>query len=191
MDLHAQQVAGFFDIPVDHLFAAPVIIRHLLAKKVENLVVVSPDVGGLKLASAYSQALNASLAIVAKRRISPTEIEALNVIGEVEGRNVIMVDDLTETAGTLVSAAKILKERGAGSILACVSHAVLSDLAIERLKNSTITELITTNSVPVQDGQGFPITLLCIAELLGEGIKRIHDDESVSSLFQISNTQQK
>ena len=190
MDLHAQQVAGFFDIPVDHLFAAPVIIRHLLAKQVENLVVVSPDVGGLKLASAYSHALNASLAIVAKRRISPTEIEAMNVIGEVEGRNVIMVDDLTETAGTLVSAAKILKERGAGSILACVSHAVLSDLAIERLKNSTITELITTNSVPVHDGDGFPITLLCIAELLGEGIKRIHDDESVSSLFKISNTQQ-
>ncbi len=185
MDLHAQQVAGFFDIPVDHLFAAPVIIRYLRSKGIADPVVVSPDVGGLKMASAYSGALGASLAIVAKRRKSATEIEALNVIGEVEGRNVILVDDLTETAGTLTSAAKILKERGALDILACVSHAVLSDLAIERFKKSVITELITTNSVPVRSGEGFPITALCIAELLGEGIKRIHDDESVSSLFKV------
>ena len=185
MDLHAQQVAGFFDIPVDHLFAAPVIIRYLRSKNIDNPVVVSPDVGGLKMASAYSGALGASLAIVAKRRKSATEIEALNVIGEVEGRNVILVDDLTETAGTLCSAARILKERGALDIMACVSHAVLSELAIERLKQSVITELITTNSVPVHSGDGFPITTLCIAELLGEGIKRIHDDESVSSLFKI------
>jgi ribose-phosphate pyrophosphokinase len=189
MDLHAQQVAGFFDIPVDHLFAAPVVIRYLRSKGIANPVVVSPDVGGLKMASAYSQALGASLAIVAKRRKSPTEIEALNVIGEVEGRDVIIVDDLTETAGTLSSAAKILKERGAKNIVACVSHAVLSDLAIERLKKSQIDELITTNSVPVRSGDGFPITELCIAELLGEGIKRIHDDESVSSLFRINETE--
>ena len=188
MDLHAQQVAGFFDIPVDHLFAAPVLIRYLRSKGIVNPVVVSPDVGGLKMASAYSQALNATLAIVAKRRKSPTEIEALNVIGEVEGRDVILVDDLTETAGTLCSAAKILKERGAANIIAGVSHAVLSDLAIERLKKSVIGELITTNSVPVRSGDGFPITSLCVAELLGEGIKRIHDDESVSSLFRINET---
>jgi ribose-phosphate pyrophosphokinase len=188
MDLHAQQVAGFFDIPVDHLFAAPVVIRHLRSKKIENPVVVSPDVGGLKMASAYSQALGATLAIVAKRRKSATEIEALNVIGEVEGRAVILVDDLTETAGTLCAAAKMLKDHGAKEIIACTSHAVLSDLAIERLKNSVITELITTNSVPVRASDGFPITTLCIAELLGEGIKRIHDDESVSSLFRISDT---
>src|SRR5436190_18887881 len=185
MDLHAQQVAGFFDIPVDHLFAAPVIIRYLRSKEIDNPVVVSPDVGGLKMASAYSGALGASLAIVAKRRKSATEIEALNVIGEVEGHEVILVDDLTETAGTLCSAAKILKERGAEKIIACVSHAVLSDLAIERLKKSVIAELITTNSVPVRSGDGFPITTLCIAELLGEGIKRIHGDESVSSLFKV------
>ncbi len=185
MDLHAQQVAGFFDIPVDHLFAAPVIIRYLRSKGIVDPVVVSPDVGGLKMASAYSGALGASLAIVAKRRKSATEIEALNVIGEVDGRNVILVDDLTETAGTLTSAARILKERGAQDILACVSHAVLSDLAIDRLKKSVITELITTNSVPVRDGDGFTVTTLCIAELLGEGIKRIHDDESVSSLFKV------
>ena len=187
MDLHAQQVAGFFDIPVDHLFAAPVLIRYIRSKNFTDPVVVSPDVGGLKMASAYSHALKASLAIVAKRRISPTEIEALNVIGDVEGKCVILVDDLTETAGTLTSAAKILKERGALEVVAAVSHAVLSDLAIERLKNSELRELITTNSVPVRDGDGFPITTLCIAELLGEGIKRIHDDESVSSLFRISD----
>src|ERR1700724_2273138 len=126
MDLHAQQVAGFFYIPVDHLYAAPVLIRYLRDKRFTNPVVVSPDVGGLKMASAYSQALGASLAIVAKRRKSPTEIEALNVIGDVDGRDVIIVDDLTETAGTLSSAAKILKERGALSIIAGVSHAVLS-----------------------------------------------------------------
>jgi ribose-phosphate pyrophosphokinase len=189
MDLHAQQVAGFFDIPVDHLFAAPVVIRHLRSKKIENPVVVSPDVGGLKMASAYSQALNAGLAIVAKRRKSATEIEALNVIGEVEDRAVILVDDLTETAGTLCAAAKMLKDHGAKEIIACTSHAVLSDLAIERLKNSVISELITTNSVPVRTSDDFPITTLCIADLLGEGIKRIHGDESVSSLFRISETE--
>ena len=186
MDLHAQQVAGFFDIPVDHLFAAPVLIRYLRSKELSNSIVVSPDVGGLKMASAYAQALGTGLAIVAKRRVSPTETEALNVIGDVEGKQVILVDDLTETAGTLTSAAKMLKGHGATSVIAGVSHAVLSDLAIERLQKSEITELITTNSVPVRAGDGFPITTLCIAELLGEGIKRIHDDESVSSLFEIS-----
>jgi ribose-phosphate pyrophosphokinase len=186
MDLHAQQVAGFFDIPVDHLFAAPVIIRHIREKKFENLTVVSPDVGGLKMASAYAEALKAGLAIVGKRRKSATETETLNVIGDVEDRHVILVDDLTETAGTLTNAARVLRERGATGIIAAVSHAVLSDLAIERLNNSELGELITTNSVPVRDGEGFLITPLCIAELLGEGIKRIHGDESVSSLFRIN-----
>lgn len=186
MDLHAQQVAGFFDIPVDHLYAAPVLIRYMREKNFKDLVVVSPDVGGLKMASAYSHALGAGLAIVAKRRKSATEIEALNVIGDVDGKQVILVDDLTETAGTLTSAAKILKERGATYVIAAVSHAVLSDLAIERLKSSELGELITTNSVPVRSGDGFPITAMCVAELLGEGIKRIHDDESVSSLFKIN-----
>ena len=189
MDLHAQQVAGFFDIPVDHLFASPVVLRHLRAQNLDDLIVVSPDVGGLKMASAYAQALQVGLAIVAKRRVSATEVEAQNVIGDVEGKRVLLVDDLTETAGTLSSAAKILRAHGAREIFACVSHAVLSDLAIERLKKSEISELITTNSVPVRDGEGFPITTLCIAELLGEGIKRIHGDESVTSLFNINETE--
>jgi ribose-phosphate pyrophosphokinase len=189
VDLHAQQVAGFFDIPVDHLYAAPVIIRYLRTKQLNDPVVVAPDVGGVKMADAYAQALGASLAIVAKRRKSPTETEAVNVIGEVEGKDVVIVDDLTETAGTLTSAARLLKERGAARIIAGVSHAALSDLGIERLAQSSIAELVTTNSVPVRQDAGVPITTLCIAELLGEGIKRIHDNESVSSLFEISKNE--
>ena len=138
LDLHAQQIQGFFDIPVDHLYAAPVLIRYIRQKKLDNLVVVSPDVGGLKLASAYSEALDATLAIVAKRRKSPTETEALTVIGDVDNKNVIMVDDLTETAGTLTSAATLLKKYGARDIYAGVTHAVFTDIAHERLRKSEI-----------------------------------------------------
>src|ERR1700722_14732285 len=176
LDLHAQQVAGFFDIPVDHLYAMPVLIKYIRSKQLTNLVVVSPDVGGLKMASAYSDALGAGLAIVPKNRKSATEVESLHIIGEVEGKHVLIVDDLTETAGTLTSAATLLKKHGALNIYAGVSHAVLSDLAIERLRKSNIEELITTNSVPVRCEDDCNIKVLCIAELLGEGIKRIHDD---------------
>jgi ribose-phosphate pyrophosphokinase len=189
MDLHAQQVQGFFDIPVDHLYSMPVLIKYLRTRLTRKTVVVSPDLGGLKMASAYSQALNANLAIVAKQRKTATETEALYVIGEVEGCDVLLVDDLTETAGTLTSAAGMLKDRGALNIYAGVAHAVLVDLAIPRLQNSQIEELITTNSTPVRTVEGFKTTVLCVSELLGEGIKRIHNDESVSSLFKIdSNT---
>ncbi|MGB8354406.1 MAG: ribose-phosphate pyrophosphokinase [Chthoniobacteraceae bacterium] len=191
LDLHAQQVAGFFDIPVDHLYAMPVLIKYIRSKQLTNLVVVSPDVGGLKMASAYSDALGAGLAIVPKNRKSATEVESLHIIGEVEGKHVLIVDDLTETAGTLTSAATLLKKHGALNIYAGVSHAVLSDLAIERLKKSHIEELITTNSVPVRCEDGCNIKVLCIAELLGEGIKRIHNDESVSSLFEINESKEK
>jgi len=149
--------------------------------------VVSPDLGGLKMASAYAEALHANLAIVAKERRSATETEALYLIGEVEGRDVLLVDDLTETAGTLTSAAELLKKRGAQKIYAGVSHAVLVDIAIDRLQKSQIAELVTTNSTPVRTVKGFKITVLCVSELLGEGIKRIHNDESVSSLFNIEN----
>ena len=187
MDLHAQQVQGFFDIPVDHLYSMPVLIKYLRTRLTGKTVVVSPDVGGLKMASAYSQALGANLAIVAKQRKSATETKALYVIGEVEDCDVLLVDDLTETAGTLTSAAAILKERGAQKIYAGVSHAVLVDVAIPRLQNSQIEELVTTNSTPVRPVEGFETTVLCVSELLGEGIKRIHNDESVSSLFKIDN----
>jgi ribose-phosphate pyrophosphokinase len=184
LDLHAQQVQGFFDIPVDHLYALPTLIKYLRQRDPGNLVVVSPDVGGIKMAQAYAQAMGAGLAIVAKRRVSATEVEALNIIGEVAGQNVLLVDDLTETAGTITSAAKILKEQGALRIYAGVSHAVLLDLAFERLEASPIEELITTNSVPVRDHP--KVRSLCIAELLGEGIRRIHNFESVTSLFEIN-----
>ena len=187
MDLHAQQLQGFFDIPVDHLYALPVMIHYLQDLGLGDLVVVSPDVGGVKMASAYAETLKAGLAIVVKRRLSATEIEAVTVIGEVEGKNVILVDDLTETAGTLVGAAGILREQGARDIYAGVSHAVLTDLAVERLKSSEIKELITTDSVPVRTDVNSRVKVLSVAELLGEGIRRIHDDESVSSLFDIRN----
>jgi len=185
MDLHAQQVQGFFDIPVDHLYSLPVLIKYLRQKLTGNTVVVSPDIGGLKMASAYAEALGAGLAIVAKERKSATETAALNLIGDVKGHDVLMVDDLTETAGTLTSAAELLKKRGAQKIYAGVSHAVLVDVAIPRLQKSKIEELITTNSTPVRKVDGFTTTVLCVSELLGEGMKRIHKDESVSSLFNI------
>jgi ribose-phosphate pyrophosphokinase len=184
MDLHAQQIQGFFDIPVDHLYAAPVMYEYLKKKDLGDLVVVSPDVGGLKMAHAYSQVLGAGLAIVAKRRKSATEIEAMAVIGEIRGRNVLMVDDLTETAGTLVNAAVLLKKKGAKKIIACVSHAILNDLGIERLKKSKIDELITTDTVLRPAINGVKITTLSVAGLLGEAIKRINCNSSVTSLFE-------
>ena len=187
MDLHAQQVQGFFDIPVDHLYSLPVLIKYLRKRLTGKTTVVSPDLGGLKMASAYAEALGANLAIVAKERKSATETEALYLIGDVEGSDVLLVDDLTETAGTLTSAASILKKHGARDIYAGVAHAVLVDVAIPRLQKSQITELVTTNSTPVRTVDGFKITVLCVSELLGEGIKRIHNDESVSSLFNIEN----
>jgi len=187
MDLHAQQLQGFFDIPVDHLYALPVMMNYLRSLGLGDLVIVSPDVGGVKMASAYAQALGAGLAIVVKRRKSATETEAVTIIGEVEGKNVIIVDDLTETAGTLTGAAKILADHGAQHIYAGVSHAVLTDLAVERLKSSKIKELITTDSTPPRAHSEARVKVLPVAELLGEGIRRIHDDESVSSLFDIKN----
>lgn len=184
MDLHAQQIQGFFDIPVDHLYAAPVMYEYLRKKELKNLVVVSPDVGGLKMAHAYSQVLNAGLAIVAKRRKSATEIESMTVIGEIKGKTVLMVDDLTETAGTLTKAAELLKAKGAKKILACVSHAILNDMGISRLRKSVIDELITTDTVLRPAIDGVNITTLSVAGLLGEAIKRIHNNSSVTSLFE-------
>ena len=184
MDLHAQQSQGFFDIPVDHLYAAPVMYEYLKKKAIPDLVVVSPDVGGIKMAHAYAQFLEAPLAIVAKRRKSATEIEAMTVIGEIRGRNVLMVDDLTETAGTVTAAARLLKKKGAKKIIACVSHAILNDLGIERLRKSTIDELITTDTVSRSAIEGVKVTTLSVAGLLGEAIKRINSNSSVTSLFE-------
>ena len=185
MDLHAGQIQGFFDIPVDHLYAAPVLIGYLRERGIENLTVVSPDVGGLKMSDAYAKALDAPLAIVGKRRLSATEVEAINVIGEVDGRDVLLVDDMTETAGTLCAAAELLREHGAGKIYAGVSHGVLGEIGNQRLIDSNIEELITTDSTPMAKGE--KVTVLSIAALLGEGIRRIENDESVTSLFDIVN----
>ena len=184
VDLHAQQIQGFFDIPVDHLYAAPVMYEYLRKKHLTDLVVVSPDVGGLKMAHAYSQTLEAGLAIVAKRRKSATEVESMAVIGEIKGKNILLVDDLTETAGTLTSAAALLKKKGARQILACVSHAILNDVGIERLRKSVIDELITTDTVQRPAIDGVKIVTLSVAGLLGEAIKRIHTNSSVNSLFE-------
>jgi ribose-phosphate pyrophosphokinase len=184
MDLHAQQIQGFFDIPVDHLYAAPVMYEYLRSKKLKDLVVVSPDVGGLKMAHAYSQVLDSGLAIVAKRRKSATEVESMDVIGDIEGKTILMVDDLTETAGTLTAAASLLHSRGAKSVMACVSHAILNDLGIERLRKSNIDELITTDTVLRPSIDGVNISTLSVAGLLGEAIKRIHSNSSVTSLFE-------
>ena len=184
MDLHAQQIQGFFDIPVDHLYAAPVMYGYLKKKKLSNLVVVSPDVGGLKMAHAYSQVMEAGLAIVAKRRKSAADVESMAVIGEIRGKNVLLVDDLTETAGTLTAAAALLKKKGARQIIACVSHAILNDIGIQRLRKSVIDELITTDTVQRPAIDGIKIITLSVAGLLGEAVKRINSNSSVTSLFE-------
>ena len=184
MDLHSQQIQGFFDLPVDHLFASPVFFQYLATRRSSNLVVCSPDVGGMKMAAAYADALGASLALVAKKRVNANTVEANNIVGEVAGCDVLLVDDITETAGTLSAAAKILREHGAKTVRAAVSHCVLNDAAYERLKGGLVDELITTNSVPVE-ARGLPITVLSIAPLLGEAILRINSNESVTSLFKI------
>ncbi|MGE4551276.1 MAG: ribose-phosphate pyrophosphokinase [Opitutales bacterium] len=184
MDLHAQQIQGFFDIPVDHLYASPVFFDDLEKKDTSNMTVCSPDVGGMKMANAYAELLSCPLGFVAKRRTGATTVEAMNVMGEIEGRDILLVDDLTETAGTLVAAAKILREHGANSVRAVVSHGVLNEIGFERLRKGDLDELLTTNSVNL-DPQDLPIRRLSVAPLLGEAIKRIHTHSSISSLFKI------
>jgi ribose-phosphate pyrophosphokinase len=188
VDFHAQQLQGFFDIPVDHLYSSPVLVKYLAEKNLAHPVVVSPDTGGLKMAHAYSEMLHAGLALVAKQRKGPTEVEALTMVGDVRGCNCVLVDDLATTAGTLTTAARILKQNGADNIYAAVTHAVLTDLGIERLKNSDIKELVVTDTVPLRETaqtSGFPIKVLSVAGLLGEAVLRIHDNQSVSSLFKV------
>ncbi len=185
MDLHAQQIQGFFDIPVDHLYAAPIFVKHLRGKNLKDLIVVSPDPGGLKMAYAYAGMLGVDIAIVAKHRKSATEVTAINVVGDVAGKNVLMVDDLATTAGTLTAAANLLKERGAKSIMAAVTHAMITDQGLERLRNSPVEELVTSDSVPRSDWRGMKVTVLSVADLLGEAILRVHNNQSVTSLFRV------
>ena len=186
MDLHAAQIQGFFDIPVDHLHSVPVLIKHLKAnyvKDMNNLVVVSPDIGGVKNAKSYANILGTELAIVAKQRISATEVDAHAVIGNVQGKDVLMVDDMTESGGTLCAAAKILKEHGAARIFAGVSHGVLTDAARERLTNSSIECLLTSDSVPMAYGDR--VDTVSIAPLFAQAIANIHHNASVTHLFEV------
>ena len=185
MDLHASQIQGFFDIPVDHLFASTVFYDYLKKYHKSDMVLLSPDVGGIKMASAYADMLGVSFGFVSKRRKDASNVEALNLVGEVDGREVLIVDDLTESGGTLLAAAELARKHGATEIRAAVSHTVLNETGYKRLKNNgVLTELITTDSTPV-DPKGLPITVLSVADLLGEAIIRINTNKSVSSLFKI------
>ena len=184
MDLHSAQIQGFFDIPFDHLYAAPVLVDHFLRLRVPNVVVVAPDIGSVKMARAYAKRLSASLAIVDKRRPSPDAVEMMNVIGDVEGKNVVIFDDIVSTGSTLVEAARALRDAGAKDIYAAGTHGVLCADAKERITQSVVKELVITDSIPHDPGRLPPkIRMLSVAPLLGEAIRRIHDEESLSSLF--------
>jgi ribose-phosphate pyrophosphokinase len=183
LDLHAAQIQGFFDIPVDHLFATPVMIEHF--RSIPDMTIVSPDAGGVERARAFAKRLNAPLAIVDKRRDEPNVAEVMHVIGDVEGQNCVMIDDLIDTAGTLVKGADALLRFGARSVSACATHPVLSGPAIERLTESAITEVVVSNSIPLgEEARRCPkIKVLSVAPLLAKAIESIHDESSVSTLF--------
>ena len=185
MDLHAAQIQGFFNIPVDHLYAAPVLVKYIREELRDNIIMVSPDAGGVERTRAYAKRLDADLAIIDKRRERANVAQAMSVIGDVKGKTCIMLDDMVDTAGTLCAAAEILMKSGAKEVYACCSHGVLSGPAIDRLEKSQIKKLVVTDSIPLRgtaiDCQ--KIQVLSVAGLLGEAIKRIHLDDSVSSLF--------
>jgi len=188
MDLHAGQIQGFFNIPVDHLFAAPVLLQYfqerLSQQAWQDLVVVAPDAGGVERARAFAKRLGISLAIMDKRRTGTNEAKIMHVIGDVRDRDVILLDDIIDTAGTIVQAVSALKEEGARRVLASCTHAVLSGQAVDRLDRSAIEEVVVTNTIPLwENRQGKKITVLSVAPLLAEAIHRIHTETSVSSLF--------
>jgi ribose-phosphate pyrophosphokinase len=185
MDLHASQIQGFFDIPVDHLYAINTLCEHIESMQLKNLVVVSPDVGGIRMARAYAKRLGAGLAIIDKRRMSPEETEVMNILGKVKGKNAVLVDDLIATGGSMVEAITALKEVGVHSVYAAVSHGVLSGNAVERInKCEALQELIITDSIPLSKSKkSGKIKQLSVAPLLAEAIKRIHNEQSISCLF--------
>ncbi len=183
MDLHAQQIQGFFDIPVDHLAAAPLIAEYYLSLGLENVCVVSPDVGGVRRARTLAELMGAPLAIIDKRRPMPNVSEVMNIIGDIKGKNVIMIDDMIDTAGTITSAASALLDRGAKEIYASCTHAVLSGPAIERIAASPLKEVVTTNTIPAAHKNLDKLKVLSVAPMFGEGIMRIYQDASVSKMF--------
>ena len=184
IDLHAAQLQGFFDIPMDHLYAAPVLVEYFRQLNIKDLTIVSPDVGGIKMARAYAKRLNADLAIVDKRRSGPTETEVMHIIGDVEGRNVILVDDMISTATSITEAAKHCRKKGAKDIYICGTHAVLAGKAVEKLQKAPVKEVVVTDTIPTAGKEFSNLKVLSIANLLGEAIRRIHHSESVSTLFQ-------
>jgi ribose-phosphate pyrophosphokinase len=184
MDLHAGQIQGFFNIPVDNLFATPVLLKYIKEKFKDDIVIVSPDAGGVERARAFAKRLEAGLAIMDKRRPSPNVSEVMNVIGDVRGKSAILLDDMIDTGGTITQGTDALKKQGAKEIYACCTHAVLSGQAIERLEKSPITEVVVTDTIPRKPGvKSKKLKYLPVGPLLGEAIKRIHFGESVSSLF--------
>ena len=185
MDLHSAQIQGYFDIPFDHVFGSPAILDYLVSKHFSDIVVVSPDVGGVARARAFAKKLDdASLAIIDKRRQSHNVAEVLNLIGDVKGKTAVLVDDMIDTAGTICEGARLLRKEGARQVYACATHAVFSPPAIERLSSGLFEEVIVTNTIPVHEEQRFPqLMVLSVANLLGETIWRVHEDSSVSSMF--------
>ena len=188
VDLHASQIQGFFDIPVDHLFAAPIIVNYFRQNPIDNLVVVAPDTGGAERARAYAKRLDAGLALCDKRREKANVAEVMNVVGDVEGKNCLIIDDMCDTGGTICKVAEALNKAGAEKVFACFSHAVLSGNAVERLQNSHIQKIIVTNTIPLCEKaqallQEDRIEILSVASILARAIKSIHDETSVSSLF--------
>lgn len=185
IDLHAGQIQGFFDIPVDHLYAAPVIVDYVKKEYLNDLVIVSPDAGGVERARAFAKRLHASLAIIDKRREKANVSQVMHVIGDVEGKNAILLDDMIDTAGTITQAAGAIKENGAKKVVAACAHAVLSGPALERINESALEEVIVTNTIPMDNNleKCKKLTVLSVASLLGDAISRIHEETSVSSLF--------
>lgn len=190
IDFHQHQIQGFFDIPVDHLYAAPVLTKYFKDKALEKLVVIAPDVGSAKMARGFARRLGATFAIIDKRRKAPNQSEVLNVVGEVSGRNCLITDDMIDTAGTMASAVHALKDRGASAVYACATHALLSGSAPERLSAAPLTELVVTNTVQIPEERKFEgLKVLSVATLLARAIKHIHLNESVSQLFEIPDNE--
>ena len=185
LDFHQHQLQGFFDVPVDHLYAAPVFVSHYRRKQLHDLVVVAPDVGSAKMARGFAKRLNGSLAIIDKRRPKPDQSEVVNVVGEVEGRDCLLTDDMIDTAGTVSEAARALKGLGARDVYVCATHALLSGPAVKRLSEAPIKEVTVTDTVLIPEEKRFPqLTVLSVGELLSKAIRYIHSEQSVSSLFE-------
>ncbi len=184
MDLHAPQIQGFFDIPFDHIYSSAIMVDHFRKKKIPNLVVVSPDVGGINMARAYAKRLNAEICLIDKRRPKPNEVEVMNVIGDVKGKNVLIVDDIIDTAGTFTSAIRALKENGAKDIYGACTHAILSGSAYEKIESSSLKKLVVTDSIPLKQKSN-KIEVITITKIFAKAIQRTFENKSISTLFDV------